>query len=103
MARWKKIVWMAGFATLAIAALATTTVCLTSGCSSLGYLAQAANGHLSLLRAARPVPEWLADSATPPSAEAAPESTTCPKAPRPVPSPSDNLPETRIPERPAAR
>jgi predicted aminopeptidase len=67
MARWKKIVWMAGFATLAIAALATTTVCLTSGCSSLGYLAQAANGHLSLLRAARPVPEWLADSATPPT------------------------------------
>ena len=64
---WKKKLCVAGFATLAIAALATTTVCLTSGCGSLAYLAQSANGHLSLLSAARPVPEWLTDSATPPA------------------------------------
>ncbi|HET7795052.1 MAG TPA: aminopeptidase [Rhizobacter sp.] len=48
-----------------IAALALGTVCLTSGCSSLGYYAQATSGHLSLLNQAKPVPEWLADTSTP--------------------------------------
>jgi predicted aminopeptidase len=47
-----------------VVVLAAGTVCLTSGCSSLGYYAQAAGGHLSLLNQARPVPEWLADDAT---------------------------------------
>jgi predicted aminopeptidase len=41
--------------------LAGASVCLTSGCSTLGYYAQAASGHLALVRAAKPVPEWLAD------------------------------------------
>ncbi len=50
---------------LGVAALALGTVCLTSGCSSLGYYAQAASGHVSLLNQARPVPEWLADDKTP--------------------------------------
>ena len=37
-----------------------------SGCSTLGHWSQAASGHLALIRAARPVPDWLADPATPP-------------------------------------
>lgn len=50
---------------LGVVALALGTVCLTSGCSSLGYYAQAASGHMALLNKARPVPEWLADDSTP--------------------------------------
>jgi len=50
-----------GAAVLAAAA----AVCLTSGCSTLGYYAQAATGHLNIVNAARPVGEWLADPATP--------------------------------------
>ncbi len=38
---------------------------LATGCSSMGYYAQSIGGHLNLLAAARPVPEWLADPATP--------------------------------------
>jgi predicted aminopeptidase len=50
--------------------LAAGAVCLTSGCSTLGYYAQAANGHLDLLQRARPVPEVVADPATPPALKA---------------------------------
>ena len=39
-------------------------VCLTSGCSTIDYYAQSVAGHLGLLAAARPVPEWLADPTT---------------------------------------
>ena len=46
--------------TLAIAALG-----MTAGCSNLSYLAQSVHGHLNLVRAARPVPDWLADAHTP--------------------------------------
>ena len=46
--------------------LAAGAVCLTSGCASFSYYAQAANGHLNVLARARPVPEVLAESATPP-------------------------------------
>ncbi len=45
--------------------LAGAAVCLTSGCSSVGYLLQAAGGHLDLLQRARPVAEALADPAAP--------------------------------------
>ncbi|MEO8155758.1 MAG: aminopeptidase [Rhizobacter sp.] len=48
-----------------VVVLALGTVCLTSGCSSLGYYAQAASGHIALLNKARPVPDWLADDSTP--------------------------------------
>jgi predicted aminopeptidase len=44
---------------------AGAAVCLTSGCSTLGYYAQSIGGHLALVRAAKPVPDWLADDATP--------------------------------------
>jgi predicted aminopeptidase len=56
---------MATLGVVGVVVLALGTVCLTSGCSSLGYYAQAASGHVSLLNKARPVPEWLADEATP--------------------------------------
>ena len=35
------------------------------GCETTGYYAQAISGHLSVMRAARPVETWLADPATP--------------------------------------
>jgi predicted aminopeptidase len=45
--------------------LAAATLCATSGCSSISYYAQAAGGHLDLMRRARPVAEVVADPATP--------------------------------------
>lgn len=36
-----------------------------SGCSTLGYYWQSVSGHLQLMNAARPLPEWLGDSQTP--------------------------------------
>lgn len=36
-----------------------------AGCAELGYYWQSASGHLGLMRAARPVPEWLKDPAAP--------------------------------------
>ena len=55
---------MAGLGVLGMVALAAGTVCLTSGCSSIGYYAQSIGGHLAMLRAARPVPEVMADAST---------------------------------------
>ena len=49
------------------ALLAAAAVCLGSGCSTVGYYAQAVNGHLDLLQSARPVADWVADPATPPA------------------------------------
>ncbi|HZE91594.1 MAG TPA: aminopeptidase [Rhizobacter sp.] len=48
-----------------VMALAAGTLCLTSGCSTLGYYAQSVNGHVALLNRARPVSQVLADPATP--------------------------------------
>ncbi|SFN07453.1 aminopeptidase [Variovorax sp. OV329] len=48
---------------LAVAALAAVLVGCT-GCSNLGYYWQAATGHVDLMRAAKPVPEWLDDPQT---------------------------------------
>ena len=56
---------MAGLGTIGIAVLAAATVCLGSGCSTIGYYAQSVGGHLAIVRAAKPVPEWLADAETP--------------------------------------
>jgi len=52
---------MASLGLAGVVLAATTTACLTSGCSSLGYYAQSVGGHLALVHAAKPVPEWLAD------------------------------------------
>lgn len=53
---------MAGLGLIGTLALAAAGVCLTSGCSSIGYYTQSVGGHLSLLRAARPVPEVMVDA-----------------------------------------
>lgn len=58
---------MASLGLVGVVALAAASVCFTSGCSTIGYYAQSVGGHLSLLRAAKPVPEWLNDEATPPA------------------------------------
>lgn len=50
--------------------LAGTAVCLTSGCSTVGYYAQAAGGHLDLLHRSRPVADAVADPATSPALRA---------------------------------
>jgi predicted aminopeptidase len=52
-----------GVGSLGAALLAT--LCITSGCSSIGYLGQSASGHVHLLAAARPVRDAIADPATP--------------------------------------
>lgn len=49
------------------AVLAVVAVSLGTGCSTLGYYAHSAGGHLGVLRAARPVPEWMADDVAPAS------------------------------------
>ena len=49
---------------LGSALLAGAALCLGSGCSSAGYVAQAVGGHLDLLQRARPVADALADPAT---------------------------------------
>ena len=36
-----------------------------SGCSTVGYLAQSVQGHWGVMRAAKPVDDWLADASTP--------------------------------------
>lgn len=47
-------------------AAALAMLCLGSGCSSVGYLAQSVQGHLQLVGSARAVTAWQADEQTPP-------------------------------------
>ena len=53
---------VSSWARLAAALCATA---LLGGCATVGYLAQSVQGHLAIMRAARPVDAWLADAATP--------------------------------------
>ena len=46
--------------------LLSASLLLLGGCSAIGHWSQAAGGHLGIVRAARPVPDWLADPTTPP-------------------------------------
>ncbi|MDM0011073.1 aminopeptidase [Variovorax sp. J22P168] len=48
----------------AVLAVTAAALLLLAGCADLGYYWQSASGHLGLMRAARPVPEWLDDPAT---------------------------------------
>ncbi|WP_083745247.1 aminopeptidase [Variovorax sp. KK3] len=41
--------------------LGALALALLGGCADLGYYWQSASGHIDLMRAARPVPEWLQD------------------------------------------
>jgi len=43
--------------------LAGAALLSLSGCADLGYYWQSASGHIGIMRAAKPVPEWLADPA----------------------------------------
>jgi len=61
LARWAA--WLGGSG-LGVLLLSLGTVCLTSGCSSVGYLWQSAGGHLGLLHSARPVNDWVQDPQT---------------------------------------
>jgi predicted aminopeptidase len=47
-----------------IAAAILAGIAVLGGCSSLGYYWQSVSGHLELMRAARPVQDWLADPQT---------------------------------------
>jgi predicted aminopeptidase len=44
-------------------AFALAGALLLGGCADLGYYWQSASGHIGIMRAAKPVPEWLADPA----------------------------------------
>ena len=62
---WRARLLMAGAGAAAMAAIVVATACLTSGCASIGYYAQSVGGHLDLIHRAKPVPQVLADAATP--------------------------------------
>ena len=49
---------------LLLSLVALAALCALGGCSTLGYLAQSVQGHLGVMRAARPVEAWLADPGT---------------------------------------
>lgn len=51
--------------TLARRTLGGGLLALAAGCTSIGYYAQAVQGHFALIGAARPVEEWLGDPSTP--------------------------------------
>ena len=63
--RTRAIVVMSVASSVVALLIAGSAVCLTSGCTTLGYYAQSARGHLALLSDAKPVSVWLADPATP--------------------------------------
>lgn len=52
-------------APLVCAVAAAAAVALLSGCTDMSYLLQSAKGHIDIVRAARPVDEWLAEENTP--------------------------------------
>jgi predicted aminopeptidase len=58
---------MASAGLAGMVALAAAVVCVSTGCSTLGYYAHSVGGHLDLLRSARPVRQWMADEAAPAS------------------------------------
>ena len=51
----------------ALLGLTALSLSLLGGCSQMGYYWQSVQGHLALMRAARPMGDWLADPATPPA------------------------------------
>jgi len=58
---------MAAGGVFGVLALGAGVVCLTSGCSTLGYYGQAVGGHLDVVQRALPVDRVLADPQTPPA------------------------------------
>ena len=64
MNRGARVVALAFGGIAATLLVAGAVVCLTSGCSTVGYYARSVTGHLELLQAARPVRQVLDDPAT---------------------------------------
>jgi predicted aminopeptidase len=62
----KQIALMAAAGVVGLVALAAGTVCLTSGCGTIGYYAQAVGGHLEIVTKARAVPGWIEAEGTEP-------------------------------------
>lgn len=60
----RRVLLMAALGGAAVVLLLAGTVCLTSGCSTLGYIGQSVGGHLDLMQRARPVDQWLAEAGT---------------------------------------
>ena len=48
----------------------TVLLSTLGGCADLGYLMQSANGHLTLMRAAKPIDDWQSDPQTTPELKA---------------------------------
>jgi len=61
----KRALGMTALGSAGIVAAGGLAVCLAAGCSTLGYYAHSVGGHIAVLRAARPVPQWLASPDTP--------------------------------------
>lgn len=51
-------------------AIALAAVLALAGCATSGYYAQAVSGHFEIMRLAKPIPERIADPATPPALRA---------------------------------
>jgi predicted aminopeptidase len=47
------------------AAAAGVGLMLLGGCAGMGYYWQSVSGHMQMINSARPVPDWMADPATP--------------------------------------
>ncbi|GAA0755721.1 aminopeptidase [Ideonella azotifigens] len=62
--RWGRWLAVSTASLVGVVVLAAGTVCVTSGCSSIGYLLQSAQGHVSLITSARPVGDVIADAQT---------------------------------------
>jgi predicted aminopeptidase len=72
---------MAALGFTGLAALATASVCLLSGCGTIGYYAQAVSGHLDILSRAKPVAQLVqAPAAAPSAAASAPQGSGVPNA-----------------------
>ena len=63
----RRVLLLASLGAIGAALVVAGTVCLTSGCSTLGYYGQAVGGHMDLLQRSRPVTQWLADESTSPA------------------------------------
>ena len=56
--------WAFVFCRLTSVIACTVLLSILGGCADFGYLVQSANGHLSLMRAARPIDDWQRDPQT---------------------------------------
>jgi predicted aminopeptidase len=62
---WRRAFLVTSLASAALLAAIAATLCLTSGCTSLSYYAQAVGGHMDVMTRAKPVATLLEDATTP--------------------------------------